>query len=394
MARVIVIGSGFAGLSAAARLAKLRHDVVVLERDDDPGGRLLGLRLGGERWAAGPQSVTLPGVFRDLFRKSGRPMDALIAISPAPARHHVLSGGVFRAPVSLDLPFGTRGAQHDAVVTAFGSDGWSPWVDALAEPWDALRRAVLEVAGDAPLATPTDEAMLGSRSLARHARSLPRRLRPLATDLPGLAGDSRAVLAVWHYVERNFGRWSFDGGSAGLAAALVRRLGERRVPIETGVEVVSVEERSGRPAGVTLADGSVRAADLVVWATGEPDPVSAVTAVRLVGATLPADLVVHGTAVVRGWQSGPDRWMLSAAAGVDPVEAAAAAGLDVRAEIVERHDVRGTAVDRDPRWLPRPAIESTPGVWQVGGAAVPGAGLEITGMGTAALAAEVGAVAR
>ena len=43
VARILVVGSGFAGLSAAARLAKLRHEVTVLEREHEPGGLLLGM---------------------------------------------------------------------------------------------------------------------------------------------------------------------------------------------------------------------------------------------------------------------------------------------------------------------------------------------------------------
>ena len=37
--RVIVIGSGFGGLSAAIRLRAAGHDVTVVEKRDKPGGR-------------------------------------------------------------------------------------------------------------------------------------------------------------------------------------------------------------------------------------------------------------------------------------------------------------------------------------------------------------------
>ena len=37
MARVVVVGGGIAGTAVAARLAKLRHDVVLLERLDRLG---------------------------------------------------------------------------------------------------------------------------------------------------------------------------------------------------------------------------------------------------------------------------------------------------------------------------------------------------------------------
>lgn len=391
MADVLVVGSGFAGLSAAARLAKLRHRVTVLERDETPGGLLRGVEIGERRWPAGPSSVTLPGVFRDLFRKSGRTMDALVTISPAPARHHVIAPSWPRREVRFDLPFGTRSAQHDAVGAAFGSDAWSPWVDDFADPWDTLRRTVLEVVGDRSPSPAEHAAMGGDRTVEQVARRLPRLLRSVAVDRPGVAPDSPAVFAVWHYVERNFGRWAFDGGDAGLAAALVTRLGERRVPIETGVEVASVIG-DDRVTGVRLVDGSMRDADVVLWATGDTASSLHLTGLELAGAEPPPLFTVHGREPVHGWRAGDDRWVLASRAP-DPVEAAAAGGLDLRSAIVERHALPATGSSR-PRTLPRPTIEIRPGLWRLGGAAWAGAGLEITGMGTAALAAHLGPAPR
>lgn len=391
MARIIVVGSGFAGLSAAARLAKLRHQVTVLERDVEAGGLLLGRPIGGTRWAAGPDSVTLPGVFRDLFRKSGRPMDALIAISPAGPRRHVVAGRWLGRGLELDLPFGTRGAQHDAVTAALGSDPWSPWLDELADPWDAVRRTVFEAAH--PLGAPTPVVPLADASLDRLARPVrDARLRRVGAELGWVEPSGPSVLAVWHYVERNFGRWRFDGGSAGLAAALLKRLGERRVTVETGVEVAEPSTASGVLDGVVLADGTVREADLVVWATGsEPAGGRTLTAVRLDGAEAPDDLVVHGRAVVRAWRSGDDGWVLEAPTGTDPLEVLARHGHDLRPHVTWRESVPAPPAVTD---LPLPARSPREGLWLVGAAAAPGAGLEITGMGTSALAAHLGAVPR
>ncbi|WP_172806371.1 phytoene desaturase family protein [Aeromicrobium choanae] len=390
MARIIVVGSGFAGLSAAARLAKLRHDVTVLERDAEPGGLLLGRTIGDRRWAAGPDSVTLPGVFRDLFRKSGRPMDALIAISPSGPRRHLVGARWPRRATELDLPFGTRSAQHDAVTAALGSDPWSPWVDELADPWDTVRRTVFEaVHAGAPVA----EAPFADRSLRQVARAAgDPRLRRIGAELPGVDESGPSVLAVWHYVERNFGRWRFDGGSAGLATALLTRLRERKVSVETGVEVAEPAVSSGVVDGVVLADGSHRAADVVVWAVGSgPSTSRALTAVRLSGADVPEDLVVHGRDVVRGWRSDDDGWVLEAPTGVDPLEELARVGLDLRPHVTWRETVPAPPVLTE---LPLAARSPRDGLWLVGAAAAPGAGLEITGMGTAALAAHLGAAPR
>src|SRR5215207_10770082 len=139
MARVVVVGGGFAGLSAAARLAKLRHDVTLLESSDRLGGRLHGVAIDDTTWPLDVDTVTLPCVFRDLFRKSGRPLERVLDLTKTEGRRHV-----FKDKSVLDLPLGNRGDQHGALMAAFGEDEWSPWVDTLAESWDVIRRMALD----------------------------------------------------------------------------------------------------------------------------------------------------------------------------------------------------------------------------------------------------------
>jgi UDP-galactopyranose mutase len=94
MARVVVIGGGFGGLASAARLAKLGHDVTLLEAAPRLGGALGYVEQDGFRWDAGPTSTLLPAVIRDFFRKSGRPADKEIDLVPVePASRHRFADG-------------------------------------------------------------------------------------------------------------------------------------------------------------------------------------------------------------------------------------------------------------------------------------------------------------
>lgn len=49
--KVAIIGAGFAGLSAACRLAKKGMDVTVFELEDKPGGLAVGFREPGWKWS-------------------------------------------------------------------------------------------------------------------------------------------------------------------------------------------------------------------------------------------------------------------------------------------------------------------------------------------------------
>ena len=143
MSRVVVVGGGFGGTAAAARLAKQGHQVTLVERLDRLGGAVGFVERDGYRWDAGPTSTALPAVVRDLFRKSGRPLERELDLVPVePMREHRFEDGTV-----LAMPSGNRSAQLEAVDAALGAGLGQQWVDhvhSFAETWDVLRRVYLE----------------------------------------------------------------------------------------------------------------------------------------------------------------------------------------------------------------------------------------------------------
>lgn len=65
--RVVVVGAGLGGLSAALRLAGAGRDVVVVERADAPGGRAGRLEIGGYHFDTGPTVLTMPSLIEDAL---------------------------------------------------------------------------------------------------------------------------------------------------------------------------------------------------------------------------------------------------------------------------------------------------------------------------------------
>lgn len=70
--KVVVVGAGFAGLSAASFLAKLGWDVTVVEKHDQPGGRARHFKADGFTFDMGPSWYWMPDVFDRYFGSFGR----------------------------------------------------------------------------------------------------------------------------------------------------------------------------------------------------------------------------------------------------------------------------------------------------------------------------------
>jgi phytoene desaturase len=70
--KIVIIGAGFSGLSAAAALAHAGHQVIVLEKNEMSGGRARKFSEGGFTFDMGPSWYWMPDVFEDFFNKYGK----------------------------------------------------------------------------------------------------------------------------------------------------------------------------------------------------------------------------------------------------------------------------------------------------------------------------------
>lgn len=428
--RVVVVGGGLGGLASAARLAKLGHEVTLVEAGETLGGALSLEHRDGFAWDRGAHSTLLPAVLRDLFRKSGRPLEREVELVPVEAiRTHRFEDGT-----EARLPGGSRGRQLEAF-EQLGAGLGAAWVDHVAaytDVWETLRRNYLEVPWTPTrlpraLADVLDSRETLHRRLRRSFRD--ERLRRVAAYRFVLEGhDLRNVpawLGVHAYLEQRFGAWTAPGGLAAVTDALARRMVTRTVAVETGTPVTDLVVREGRCVGVATARG-VLDADAVVCAV---DPRRLPALAPHVARTMPAippvvahlglagpvpdvghELVLHGDPllVVRTGGQAPEghhAWTVLGRGRLaeDPVLALARHRLDVRAQIVTR-------VDRSPRsqveqsgsamgvlWQGRGTVRHrlgpttpVPGVYAAGAHATPGGQVPFVGLSAALVAQTIG----
>lgn len=250
---IVVVGAGLPGLAAAARLAKVGHEVVVCEQRDRVGPYAVATEPGGTVF-------TLPAAWRDLFRKSGRILDAELArhrltLSAAPPRRPRFADGT-----ELELP-DDRGGQWAALSARFGEPAAAAWrdlLDGLDDGWQLVRQLGVEAefSHDAQFLA-VRRALRAKRSLADLAAEAPApQLAELVLDVAARLGQDPRRYPAWQGfrlgLERTFGRWHLldtDGEpqpAARLADLLVDRLATRKVDLRLGSPVHSVrQDRDG-----------------------------------------------------------------------------------------------------------------------------------------------------
>lgn len=285
---VLVVGGGLAGLAAALRLAKAGHPVQLWEATDRLGGRCApDVGPGGVLVDSAPGVVGFPAPWRDLFRKSGRTLEAELARSGAalepaqPARYEFADGSALRLPTE-------RGEQHLTLTHAYGQEAAARWrdvLDWLDDVWQAVRPLGLEAElTDRSQVTPAVQRLLRPRlSVARLAEQMPHPaltalLRASAYRIGSTPERTPAWAAVTLSVDRRFGRWTVTapapdtrartGRTSALVEALVDRLVVRKVQVELESRVVAITP-AGSGITVRTADGAEVSASTVVF-TGDP----------------------------------------------------------------------------------------------------------------------------
>jgi phytoene desaturase len=275
MARVVVIGAGFGGLAAAARLSTLGHDVAVYEQSDQVGGKLGTYARDGFRFDTGPSLLTMPAAFEDLFAATGDPLEQVLDLR----RLDPHCRNRFADGTRLDVP-ADRAELIDAVQCALGGNAGADWQRLLARSrrmWEVSRDPFVESPGPprlVPLARrrPRDLPVIApGRSLhwlSRRSLSDPRLRAVLERYATYSGSDPRrapAALASIAFVEQEYGCWYVGGGLYLLADALAGRLPRGALRLET--PVTGIEVSGGRISGVRLGSGATTArlaADAVV----------------------------------------------------------------------------------------------------------------------------------
>ncbi|MGQ0844917.1 MAG: phytoene desaturase family protein [Sporichthyaceae bacterium] len=282
---MVVIGAGLSGLAAAARLARLKHDVVVCERSPGPGGQAGRFERDGFAFDTGPTTLLMPASYRDLFVKTGKttPIENYLDLQPIePAVRWRFADGTV-----VDLPNASRAGTMDAVSAAFGAKAataWDEFVRCGEGVWDRFRKGFHDgppVLSGKRFRVPAEEkAALEALNPARSYRELTQRhlgrfphLEQVAMSWPARLGTdppfASSGTVLWPWLEQTFGVWAPVGGIRALVDVVVQRALSRGAEFRYATEVTGLHLHGGTVQGVRLADGDMLPADVVVAAVDD-----------------------------------------------------------------------------------------------------------------------------
>ncbi|MBO0679840.1 phytoene desaturase [Mycolicibacterium sp. S2-37] len=315
--RVVVVGAGLSGLSAALQLAGRGRSVTVVERETFPGGRMGRLDIGGYRLDTGPTVLTMPDIIEDAFAAVGASMtDRLELHRVDPAYRASFADGT---ALNVHTEATAMATEIEGFAGSDAADGYLTMRAWLTRLYEVEFNGFIASNFDSPLSLATPQlarlaALGGFRRWDRVIRRFitDERLRRIFTFQALYAGvpphKALAAYAVIAYMDTVAGVYFPRGGMRAVPEAMAGAATDAGVDFRYGASVSELERHAdGRVAAVLTDTGERFAADAVVLTTELP------TTYRLLGRTprrllpirpAPSAVVAHvGCAAT----TGPDR---------------------------------------------------------------------------------------
>ena len=275
--KIIVVGAGVGGLSAALDLARSGCDVTVVERAATPGGKMRRVQAGTADIDAGPTVFTMRWIFEQLFADAGEMLGDHLQLTKADmlARHAWRQGGELDLYADLD-----RSA--DAIRAFAGPVDAQGYLDFCARSEDifkTLKHSFIAAQRPSPVGLVN---RVGFGNLAAMWRTAPfstlwqelgkhfrdPRLRQLFGRYATYVGSSPwlapATLMLVAHVEQD-GVWLVDGGMHAVARAIQTVAENNGAKFRFNSHVREITCTGGRASGITLADGEHLACDAVIF---------------------------------------------------------------------------------------------------------------------------------
>ena len=270
--RIVVIGSGFGGLSAAVRLQAQGHQVTIVEKLDKPGGRAYVFERDGFQFDAGPTIITAPWMIDDIFATAGAKTSDYVQIVPIDPFYNVRfeDGSVFHYNGQRDQVLSEIRRFNPADIA--GYEKFFAETEKVFAAGMSLVDQPFSTVGSMLKVAPKLAMLQAQRSVAAFVNKYisDPRLQQVFSFHPLLIGgnpfQSSCLYTLVHTLEQKWGVHFAMGGTGALVRGLVNCFTAIGGTIQLNAEVtdIAVDPATRRATAVVLKNGDRIAADAVV----------------------------------------------------------------------------------------------------------------------------------
>ncbi len=273
----IVIGSGFGGMAAALRLKAKGHNVTLIEKHEDLGGRARVFKKNGFTFDGGPTVITAPYLIDELFQLFEKNSKDYLEIKSLKTWYQFVFEDGFK--------FNYSGDEEEMVnqikkINEKDVNGYKNLVNFTKKIFDKGFTELSDVPFDKPSFMLKQIPSLFNLKSYKSVYGLvssyieDEKLRRLLSMHPLLVGGNpfttTSIYGLILYLEKKWGIHYSMGGTGQIINGMEKLMNEEHIKILKGCEVNKILSNENKITGVQLSNGGKIDADNVICNADPP----------------------------------------------------------------------------------------------------------------------------
>ena len=273
----IVIGSGFGGIAAALRLRAKGHDVTLIEKHQDLGGRARVFKRNGFTFDGGPTVITAPYLINELFELFKKNPKDYIELSPLKIWYQF----IFEDRSKFNYS-GNENEMKAQIGELSQEDvqGYEKLVNFTKKIFDKGFTELADVPFDKPFVMLQQLPALLKLKSYKSVYSLVssyiknEKLRRMLSMHPLLVGGNpfttTSIYGLILYLEKKWGIHYSMGGTGNIIKGFEKLMNEVGIKVIKGNEVKKIISKNTKITGVQLSNDNTINADIVICNADPP----------------------------------------------------------------------------------------------------------------------------
>ena len=271
MKKIVVVGSGFGGLSIASKLKAKKFDVTLIEKHKDLGGRARTFVHNDFKYDAGPTVITAPYLIDELFSVHSEKLSDYVNLLPVKPWYRFL----FDSGDYIDYGDKLISTVHE-IKAKYGNDKAKAYLKLLKHSKQIFKKGFIEL---------SDEPFESIYSMLKHLPALikirfdrsvyqtvnkylnNKNLNEALSMHPLLVGgnpySTTSIYLLIQYLEWKWGVYYAEGGTGRIIDGLEKLLIKKDVNIKKNTEAKKIILKNNKVVGIDTSQGIIDC-DIVV----------------------------------------------------------------------------------------------------------------------------------